>query len=199
MDQWIIGIVEQLGAVGVGLLMLLENVLPPIPSELIMPLAGYLASQDRISLAPAIGAGVCGAVVGACAWYWLALRVGRERLYAFADRNGRWLGIDREGLERATEWFEHRNRRVVFIGRLIPGLRTFISVPAGFAAMPFGRFLLYTIAGTAAWTTLLAYAGLLLGSQFPDIERYVGIVSWIVIGGAVLLYIRRIVRIRRSA
>lgn len=198
MQEWIIDIVRQMGPFGIGLLMLLENVVPPIPSEIIMPLAGFLSENGGTPFWAAVAAGVTGATAGALGWYALARRVGRDRLMRFADGRGRWIGIDRDGLERAHGWFTRHAGRAVFFGRLVPGLRTFISVPAGFTAMPFATFLLYTFAGTALWSAALAFAGLLLGRRFDVVEQYLGIVSWVVVGAAVLMWTRRIVRLWRS-
>ena len=199
MQEWIVDIVRQLGPFGIGLLMLLENVLPPIPSEIIMPLAGFLSENGGTPFWTAVGAGVTGATVGALGWYALARRIGRDRLMGFADGRGRWIGIDRDGLERAHAWFTRHSGRAVFFGRLVPGLRTFISVPAGFTAMPFTTFLLYTFTGTAIWSAALAFAGLLLGRRFEVVEQYIGIVSWVVVGAALLMWVWRIVRLWRRA
>lgn len=149
-------------------LTLLETVFPPIPSELIMPLAGYLVAQERMAMVAVIVAGTAGSVVGALLLYWFGARLGEERLKAFADRHGRWLTLSRQDVERAGAWFGRHGGWAVFVCRLIPGLRSLISIPAGIHRMPMARFIAFTTAGSAAWTALLVYAGFALG---PNFER----------------------------
>jgi membrane protein DedA with SNARE-associated domain len=195
----ITGIVSRLGVVGVGLLALLENVFPPIPSELVMPLAGFVASRGEMSLVGAIVAGSLGALLGAVGWYEVGRRVGRERLHRWLDRHGRWLALEGADVQRASDWFERHGGAAVFFGRLIPGVRTFISVPAGFAGMPRATFLLYSAVGTVAWTVALVMAGQLLGAQYRRVERFVDPATWVVIAAIVLFPIVRTIRRRRAA
>jgi membrane protein DedA with SNARE-associated domain len=115
------------------------------------------------------------------------------------DAHGRWLTLSCEDLDRAKGWFDRHGGAAVFIGRLIPGIRTFISVPAGFAEMPFAPFLAYSTAGTALWTAALAIAGRMLGSQYDQVSTYLGPISWIVLGGILVLYVYRVVKWRRSS
>jgi membrane protein DedA with SNARE-associated domain len=194
MGDWIVETIGRMGAVGVFLLTLLETVFPPIPSELIMPLAGYLASRGDMSLWAAIAAGTVGSVLGAWVLYWVGSRFGRARLLDFADRHGRWLTLSREDLERASAWFDRHGGAAVFGCRLIPGLRSLISVPAGMQAMPLGRFLAYTTLGSALWTGALVWLGFVLGRNFEQVERYVGPVSQLVVGAIVVMYLWRVVR-----
>lgn len=187
-----------MGAVGVGLMMLLENVFPPIPSELIMPLAGYLAAQGRMSFGAALAAGVAGSLAGAVFWYGIGRAVGEERLRGWIDRHGVWLGLRPSDVDRARRFFHEHGRAGVFFGRLIPVVRTLISVPAGFSRMNVATFLFFTALGTTLWTGALAYAGRLLGAQFPQIERFVGPFSWVVVGAILIAYLVRVVRLRRE-
>lgn len=198
MFDTITGIVSSLGVVGVGLLALLENVFPPIPSELVMPLAGFVASRGEMSLVGAIVAGSLGALLGAVGWYEVGRRVGRQRLHRWLDRHGRWLALEGEDVQRASDWFERHGAAAVFFGRLIPGVRTFISVPAGFAGMPRAKFLLYSAAGTVAWTAALVMAGRLLGAQYRRVEQFVEPATWVVIAAIVLFPIVRAIRRRRG-
>ena len=198
MDQWIESILEQFGAFGVGTLMLLENVFPPIPSELVMPWAGYSVSQGQSSFIAVVIAGSIGSFVGAYAWYWVARRIGKERLATWVDKNGAWLTISRNDIDQVDRWFERWGAAAVLLCRLIPGLRTLISVPAGFANMPAAKFSAYTAIGTIAWTALLAVIGLWLGKKYGDLA---GPLSWVssgVIAVMLAIWIYRLVQQHRA-
>lgn len=194
MSNWIIGLVQTGSYWGIVLLMTIENVFPPIPSELIMPLAGYLAARDHLTLWGAIAAGTAGSVLGALPLYYLGAKIGSERIKSFADRQGRWLAISRHDLDRAEQWFDRHGWLAVFLCRLIPGIRSLISIPAGIRRMNLPVFLLVTAVGTAMWAALLACVGYLLGRNYQAVEEYVGWVSWIVIGAVVAWYVVRVVR-----
>ncbi|EMI28870.1 DedA family protein [Rhodopirellula europaea] len=198
MDQWIESILEQFGAFGVGMLMLLENVFPPIPSELVMPWAGYSVSQGQSSFLAVVIAGSTGSFIGAYAWYWVARRIGKERLSTWVDKHGAWLTISRNDIDQVDRWFERWGAAAVLLCRLIPGLRTLISVPAGFADMPPAKFSAYTAIGTIAWTALLAVIGLWLGKNYGDLA---GPLSWVssgVIAVMLAIWIYRLVQQHRT-
>lgn len=198
MDQWIESILEQFGAFGVGMLMLLENVFPPIPSELVMPWAGYSVSQGQSSFIAVVIAGSTGSFVGAYAWYWVARRIGKERLATWVDKHGAWLTISRNDIDQVDRWFERWGAAAVLLCRLIPGLRTLISVPAGFADMPAAKFSAYTAIGTVAWTALLAVIGLWLGKNYGDLA---GPLSWVssgVIAVMLAIWVYRLVQQHRA-
>jgi membrane protein DedA with SNARE-associated domain len=199
MTDWITSIMESLGYFGIGLLMLLENVFPPIPSEMIMPLAGFTAAQGNLGIILVVLAGTVGSLLGAIGWYWAAQKLGAERIRDWSARHGRWLGIAPDEFDRAQDWFGRHGRTAVLVGRLIPGIRTFISIPAGLCGMPFATFVTYTLAGTVVWTALLALAGYILRSNWQVIEQYVGPIGKIVLAVLVLWFIVRIVRRRRTA
>jgi membrane protein DedA with SNARE-associated domain len=188
--------VGALGPVGVGILMLLENLFPPLPSELIMPLAGYLAASGEVSLPGALAGGTVGSVLGAVAWYAIGRRVPREALLSWVDAHGRWLTICSPDIERAERFFKRHGKSSVLLGRLVPVVRTLISMPAGLGRMPAAPFLLFSTVGTAIWTTALGLAGMALGSRFPAVDRYVGWVSWAIIAAAVIWYLVRVIRPR---
>jgi membrane protein DedA with SNARE-associated domain len=192
--EWIIQAVTAMGATGVFLLTLLETVFPPIPSELIMPLAGYLVAQDRMTLAGVIVAGTLGSTAGALLLYWAGAALGEQRLKAFADDHGRWLTLSRADIDRAGDWFDRHGGWAVFLCRLVPGLRSLISIPAGIHRMPLPAFLLYTTAGSAAWTALLVYAGYALGRNFEQVGRYLEPVTLVVVGAMALWYAWRFAR-----
>lgn len=194
MNSWITDLVTRMGVWGVGMLMFLENVFPPIPSELIMPLAGYLATQGKISFWPAFVAGSLGSLAGATLWYWVGLRFSTGRFERLIERHGVWLALDVEDFERAREWFARHGGKAVFIGRMIPAVRTLISVPAGLTRMKFLPFLGWTALGTAAWTLLLIYAGRFLGERFDSLERYIDPISYVVLGAMLIWYVTGVTR-----
>jgi membrane protein DedA with SNARE-associated domain len=195
----VVDAVRTLGPFGVGLMMLLENLFPPIPSELIMPLAGYLAERGDLSLPLALVAGAVGSLLGATFWYVVGRRVSRDKVLDWVDANGRWLTICSPDVERAERFFRRHGKSSVLLGRLVPVVRTLISLPAGLSRMPAGSFLLFSAVGTTLWTTALGLAGALLGRQFPAVDRYVGWVSWGIIAGALAWYLFRLVRPRGGA
>jgi len=193
MFDWIVGLVEWGGYVGIALLMLVENLFPPIPSELIMPLAGFSAAQGKLNVVLVVLSGTIGSVLGALAWYCLGRWLGPDRLRRFAARQGRWLALSPAEVDRAREAFARWGAPAVFAGRLVPAVRTLISVPAGIAGMDLGRFLAWTTLGTALWTAFLAGMGYLLEDRYQVIGRWVNPVSNVVVGALVLLYLYRVI------
>lgn len=188
------GVISSTGYFGIALLMFVENVFPPIPSEVIMPLAGYMVTRDQLSLAGVIVAGTVGTVLGALPLYYLGRGIGGERLGEFADAHGRWLTLSRGDLERAERWFDRHGGAAVLFCRLVPGVRSLISIPAGVGRMKMVPFLAYTTAGSAVWTALLACAGYSLGNGFGKVDEYLDPASWAVLGGIVLIYVVRVLR-----
>lgn len=197
MDDWITGTIESMGYWGVAFLMALENIFPPIPSELVMPLAGYVSSQGSLDVWLVTVVGSLGAVIGTLPWYGIARWLNKDKVYAWVDRHGHWLTVERKELERAEHWVSQRGRWVVAAGRLVPGVRTLISVPAGFAKVPFWQYLAYSVAGTLVWTGALAHLGKALGENYSRIATYVGHITYAVIGSMLLIYLVRLVRMRR--
>ncbi len=157
--------------------MVLENLFPPIPSELIMPLGGFYVQQGTLQFVPVVLAGVLGAVVGALPWYGLGRLVNEQRLEGWLQRHGRWLGISVDELKRTRIWFGRYGSAVVFWGRLAPGIRTLISVPAGVELMPLPPFLLWTTMGSLLWNLLLTVAGMALGTGYRQVETWLEPVS----------------------
>lgn len=198
MFEWITSIVRRLGYSGVVLLTLLENIFPPIPSELVIPLAGFVAARGHLTVWGVIAAGTIGSLAGAIVWYEIGRRVGERRVRAWVQRSGRWLTLSPEDVDRAQQWFQRRGPAAVLIGRLVPGVRTFVSLPAGFARMPFGSFLLYSTIGTAIWTTALAYAGVVLKANFEVVGDYIGIATNVLIGILVVMVVRRYIKCWRG-
>jgi membrane protein DedA with SNARE-associated domain len=193
MASWVMQMMSATGYVGLVLLMVLENVFPPIPSEVIMPLAGFMATQDRLSLLGVIVAGTLGSVLGALPLYYVGRKIGEERLKGFADRHGRWLTLSREDLDSAKQWFDRHGGLAVFLCRLVPGVRSLISIPAGIEGMPLAPFLLYTTIGAGLWTVLLTLAGYGLGANFRQVETYLDPASYVVLALIVALYVWRVV------
>lgn len=192
MGNWIIDTISSMGIWGVGVMMFIENVFPPIPSELIMPLAGYLSVSGSMRFWPAIATGSVGSLAGATLWYLVARRYSKGQFRRFVKEYGVWLGMDEGSLDRSREWFDRHGNKAVFLGRLVPGIRTLISVPAGLSRMPFLPFILWSAAGTVIWTIVLAWAGRLLGQQFKQIGNWLGSVSWVVLGAMLLWYLYRV-------
>jgi membrane protein DedA with SNARE-associated domain len=198
MTQWVTSAVNSFGASGVLVLMLLENLLPPIPSELIMPMAGFYAAQGRMSFWGVVAAGTAGSVLGAIPLYYLGRGVGRERLRRWVERRGHWLALAPGDLDKADAWFSRHCGTAVLLCRLIPGVRSLISIPAGLNAMPMPKFLLYTTLGTAAWSGALAYAGKLLGENYAEVGEWLGPLTKIVLGLLGVAYVVRVIRLRRA-
>jgi membrane protein DedA with SNARE-associated domain len=159
-----------LGYGAVALVMLLENLIPPIPSEVVMPYAGYLVHAGQLQFLPTVAAALVGTVLGAWFWYGIGRWINEERIAGWLAGHGRWLGIQPDDLARSRSWFNRHGSAVVFWGRLIPGVRTLVSVPAGIEMMPQGKFLAWTTAGSLIWTTLLTLAGRAMGQAYGQVE-----------------------------
>jgi membrane protein DedA with SNARE-associated domain len=194
MFDWITGLMNGLGYAGIALLMFLENIFPPIPSEVVMPLAGFTATQGGMSLVGVIAAGSLGSLAGALPWYYAGRVYGHKRMRDFADRYGRWITVSPEDIDHATDWFNRHGRSAVLIGRLVPGVRTLISVPAGISGMGLFQFLLYSTIGTVAWTSLLAICGYILRDRWSAVESYISPISTVLIVVLVLWFASRYVR-----
>jgi membrane protein DedA with SNARE-associated domain len=185
MVAWINNLMTSLGYWGIGLLMFLENLFPPIPSELIMPLAGFTVSQGRMNFGVAVLAGTVGTMAGTFAWYYLGRLVNYQRLESWVIRYGKWLGVTVLEIERVNNWFNRHGRKAVFFGRMVPGIRTLISLPAGMNKMPVASFTLYSTLGTTIWTTALTAAGFLLGDNYATIEKYLAPISKLMLFGLI--------------
>lgn len=193
MFDWVVSTIEAWGYPGVFLLMLAENIFPPIPSEVIMPLAGFLAGRGDLSLPLTFLAGVAGSVFGTLFWYYIGLWIGEERLKRFAARHGRLLTLSPSDIDNAHAWFTRHGAAAVFFGRMIPAIRTLISVPAGLARMPLGTFLFWTVIGSALWTGLLTGCGLVLHENYALVADYVDPLSKLVVAVVVAVYLYRVV------
>lgn len=174
MAEWITSIVEAMGYIGIAVLMFIENVFPPIPSELIMPMAGFAAARGDFTLVGAIIAGTVGSVLGQYPLYYLGAALGEARLKRLADRYGKWFTVSSADIDRASRWFRRRGPMTIFLCRLVPGIRSLISIPAGINHMNLVSFTLYSTAGMAIWAALLAIAGYELGANYHLVESWIG-------------------------
>ncbi|WP_319460820.1 DedA family protein [Micromonospora sp. RTP1Z1] len=166
---WVASLIDSLGALGVAFLVALESIIPPIPSEIVLAMAGYLSSQGRFNVVLIVLAATVGSLVGALVLYWLGAALGEERLK-------RWLDhiplVDRDDLEQADRWFERHGKWAVLIGRVVPVVRSLVSVPAGANRMPLGEFILLTTLGSGVWNALIVGLGFALGSRWQEVDRY---------------------------
>jgi len=196
MAEWILGFMNSLGYPGIVLLMIAENLFPPLPSELILPAAGFAAAQGKLNLMGVVLAGALGSVLGTLPLYYLGRIVNEERLVVWADRYGRWLTLRGKDIRKADDWFDRHGPKAVLFGRMIPGIRSLLSLPAGMSEMPLPSFLIYSAIGSGLWATLLAGAGYLLGNNYEVVEQYVGpigtgVVALLVVSSVVWIVWRR--------
>ncbi|PTQ07317.1 alkaline phosphatase [Sphingomonas oleivorans] len=193
MGDWVRQLIEQSGYLGVAFLMLAETVFPPIPSEIIMSLSGLQAARGTMTLWGAILAGTAGAMLGNIFWYYVARLLGLDLFKPLVMKFGRILTLDWKEVERADHFFDRWDKWFVFIGRMVPTIRSLVSIPAGLFGMTFLPFLIWSTLGTLGWTTLLATAGYLLGQNYAEVDHYLGPVSTGVIVLLILWYLFRVV------
>ncbi|MFM7820792.1 MAG: DedA family protein [Actinomycetota bacterium] len=198
--NWVQDVINQFGYIGVALLVVLENVFPPIPSEIVLPFAGFVAQQGATGAGSAANsdtsvlgmmiAATIGSVVGALILYFIAAAIGPERLRIFIDRFGRWFGVKSSDLVRAEAWFDRRSVVAVLVGRCVPLIRSIVSIPAGFRRMNLTSFIVLTALGSAVWNIALIGAGAILGDQWERVGEYISVFQWLVIAAIVLLVLR---------
>jgi membrane protein DedA with SNARE-associated domain len=199
--EWVISVIERLGYAGLTVLVALENIFPPIPSELILPLAGFLTGQHRFSFLAVLIATTLGSLLGALLLYGIGMAVGQLRVRRLFERYGHWALLTPDDLSRSEAWFDRYGAVAVFIGRLIPVVRSLVSIPAGYRRMPLGQFLLLTGCGSALWNGALISLGWALGENWHLIEQYVGWLQYLVIAAVAFLVLRFIwqrLRARRA-
>ena len=192
MSDWIVRLIEQSGYLGVGFLMFLETVFPPIPSEVIMSLTGIAAARGELNLGWAIAAGTAGAMLGNILWYLAARALGHDRLRPFVKRHGKWLTVNWRDVEKAHRWFDRYGVVIVLVGRVMPTIRSLISVPAGLLDMRFRNFVIASTIGTAIWTSLLAIAGYKLRENYADIDQLIEPLSNVVLLALIVAYVWRL-------
>jgi membrane protein DedA with SNARE-associated domain len=192
--DWVFSIVDRLGAMGVGLLILLENVIPPIPSEVVLPLAGFRARAGGLNVVAVWPAATAGSLLGALLLYWLGAWLGYDRLHRLAGH--RWfVFVSRNDLERGERVFERHGGKVVLFGRCVPFVRSVVSIPAGISRMPLPRFVVLTVIGSGAWNAVFIALGWVLGENWDRVEGFLGPASYVVLAllavGLVALMVRR--------
>jgi membrane protein DedA with SNARE-associated domain len=196
---WVLSVLETLGSVGVGLLVALESVFPPIPSEVVLPLAGFLAGQGRMGLVAVLIWATAGSVVGALALYGIGAALGAQRLRRLADRVPL---MDSRDVDRAESWFTRHGVWAVLICRMVPGMRSLVSIPAGVNRMPLWQFTLLTAVGSAVWNSIFIGLGYELGAQWDQVGKYSDLLNYAVVGAIVLviglLVVRRLRRSRQG-
>ena len=183
--SWVQDVIESLGYLGVALLVIAENVFPPIPSEIVLPFAGFVARRGDGSVVVMVIASTIGSVLGALILYAIAAAIGPERIHSFVVRFGKWFGVKESDMVRAEAWFDRRSNVAVLVGRCVPLIRSLVSIPAGFRRMRFVPFVMLTAIGSAVWNVALIGAGAALGDQWDRVGDYVGVFQWIVIAALV--------------
>ncbi|MGP0221369.1 MULTISPECIES: DedA family protein [unclassified Paenarthrobacter] len=188
-------VIEAMGEWGVGFLTFLETVFPPVPSEAILPLAGFLASQGSLTMILVFVTSTLGAYAGALLLYWLGFKAGLERSIRLLSKLPL---VDREDFEKAADWFERHGKSAIFFGRLLPGVRSLISLPAGAERMNLMTFSLFTLAGTSIWNGLLIGLGALLGKQYHLVDQYSRFLNYAIYAGLAGFVVWLFVRSRRK-
>jgi membrane protein DedA with SNARE-associated domain len=200
LSEWIVGVIGALGYPGVFFLMLIENLLPPIPSEIVMPFSGFEAAVGHMTFFGVLLAGTLGSLLGAVIIYYVGALLGRQRLHRWIERWGRWVFFSADDFEKGLDFFDRHGHEAVLFGRLVPGVRSLISIPAGLDRMPLPAFLLYTTLGTLVWNTLLAGAGMLLGSNWHLVLDMVETYENVILAALVVVLVAYLIRrwLRRS-
>jgi len=199
MTAWITETITSLGYLGIVLLMLLEAVFPPIPSELIIPFAGFAAGQGELDFVLVILSATLGSMLGMVPWYLVGRLFGLERVKWLADRFGRWFAFNADEIDLAARIFERWGRPIVLVGRMLPIIRTLISVPAGLAKMNVVAFAIFSAIGMLLWNTLLVSAGYLLHEHYHLVEAWLDPLTYVVIAAVVGLYVFRLFTWKPSA
>lgn len=200
---WATSLIDTLGYIGLALLIALETLVPPIPSELILPLAGYRSATGKFDFYLMVIAATAGSLLGSSIIYAVGRWAGDKRIEGWIDRYGKWMVITRDDLAKSRTWFERYGTPAVIIARLIPGMRSIISLPAGLTGMPFGKFAILTVLGSAFWNFTLIGAGYLLGDNWSQVETWLDPISPIIYAAIVLavvgFIVKRLLDRRRSS
>lgn len=192
MSEWIVSIITEFGYTGIVLLMLLEAMFPPIPSELIIPFAGYTAATGALDPVLVVLAATAGSLLGAVPWFLAGWFFGLDRCKWLAFRYGRWLTVSAGDIDTADRWFDRWGWTIVFFGRLLPIVRTLISVPAGLTRMPIWLFVVATLLGVLLWNSILVGAGYVLHEHYHLVENFLDPLTYVVLGGIVVVYLWRV-------
>ncbi|MFB9991772.1 DedA family protein [Deinococcus oregonensis] len=195
MAEWVQNVMETFGYAGILLLMIVENLFPPIPSELILPSAGFAASRGSLNVVIVLVVATLGSVIGTLPLYYIGRAFGEEKLVAWADKHGKWLTLRGKDIRQADDWFDRHGTKAVLFGRMIPGIRSLLSLPAGMSEMPLPKFLTYSAIGSGIWAALLIGAGYLLGEHYDRVEQYISPISRVIlvllVVGVVVWFVRR--------
>ena len=201
---WVQDVINQFGYFGVALLVIIENVFPPIPSEIVLPFAGFVAqqgsgaAQSDTSVIGMMIAATIGSVVGALILYFVSAAIGPDRLRAFVEKFGKWFGVKSSDLVRAEAWFDRRSLLAVLVGRCVPLIRSIVSIPAGFRRMKLSSFVVLTAIGSAVWNIALIGAGAVLKDQWDLVGDYVGVFQWVVVAAIIVVLAKFVLsRIKR--
>jgi membrane protein DedA with SNARE-associated domain len=200
--EWVTRVIEALGYPGLTVLVALENIFPPIPSEIILPLAGFLTGQGQFSFPLVLLATTLGSILGAMLLYGIGAAIGQQRIRRLVEKYGHWALLTPDDLTRSELWFDRYGPIAVFVGRLVPVVRSLVSIPAGYRRMPVAQFLVLTGFGSALWNGALVSLGWALGENWHLIEEYVGWLQYVVAAVVAVLVIRFVwlrVRNRRFA
>lgn len=197
-SEWVLAIMAKFGYLGIIFAMFAENVFPPIPSEVIMPAAGFAVARGDLNLLLVIIAGTLGSVLGALPLYYFGSLFNKQRLIDFTEKYGKYVFVKPDDVISADDWFNKHGKKAVFFGRMVPGIRSLISIPAGMNKMPLLPFIIFTTAGAAIWTTLLTLAGYHFGKNYEVIERFLAPYSKIFLGAAIVIVIIWLLRRRMS-
>ena len=193
MTQWFLETLEHWGYLGIFLWMALENIIPPIPSEVIMGFAGIAVAHGKLGFTGVMIAGTLGSTLGNYFWYWIGRYVPLQRLRPFVERNGRWLTVEWDDVERIDRFFFRHGQWLIFVMRFMPFGRSIISLPAGVSNMPRWKFIAWTLAGTAIWNLFLTGAGYWLGANFRAAERWTGPAAAVLLAAITLFYLWRVI------
>lgn len=185
---WVEDVINAIGYVGVAFLVALESVFPPIPSEIVLPFAGFVAGRGDASLIGMIAAATVGSVVGAWVLYAVSAWIGHDRLHRFIEKHGKWFGVSNDEVARAEAWFDRRSTVAVMAGRCVPLIRSLVSIPAGFRRMEPIRFTVLTAIGSAVWNAALIGAGAALGNNWEDVGEYVSLLQYVVIAAVIVVF-----------
>jgi membrane protein DedA with SNARE-associated domain len=185
-------LIDTWGYAGVFLLLFIENIFPPLPSEVVAPFCGFAAARGELSFPGVAAAAILGSMVGQMPWYYAGRILGRRRIVALSGRYGRWLTVTPDEVERVFDWFHRFGAASVFFGRMVPAIRAVISLPAGIAKLSLPKFLAYSLAGTTIWMGGLAYAGYRLGQNYTLVAKYLEPGTKIVVALIVLIYVMRL-------
>ena len=176
------------------LAMFLENIVPPIPSEIIMPLGGFFVFQQKLNFYILVFWGLFGTILGSLPWYYLGRLVNEKKLSKFLDKRGKYLGLTSNDLAKSKRWFDKYGVTLVFWGRLVPGIRTLISFPAGMELMPLRKFLIWTTLGSLIWIALLTYAGYVLGENYQSIETFLVKIKYVVKPILIIIFVSFLIK-----